>query len=435
MSTPINQLPAGVSVGWDGSTQFAEKAPVVLVSPLGIRKPYGTSAADAAGVGAAMVAAQTAASAGDLICVYADASLATMLGKDGVDWWFAPGVTITNTSVDVFGDNGAAMTFTIGGGANFVATGTLARIGNFTAASTIAAQFHSGNATGVGWRNSGAALVLQFDEMTSIDGTFDQLSGSIFARGRRAVSQNYVVEIDGGDSHFNIDVIESTANIPVEYVSGTNGYLRACRIIAPTGTACIESSDTTLTVEGAILETDAAAAVVGDAPTLVNVTRTGDGSIAGAPLPTAGGRAVLHADTTAVGNVGAGEDNLMSYSIPAGALAVDGDSLLFEAIFAATITDDCDWKMFVGGTLVGTWTIGSTGAVTREVIAGTITRISSTQAVVFFQSHKANYRSTIELTGLNFAAAILIQFTGEAYNAADDDIQQLALMIEKRRSQ
>jgi hypothetical protein len=92
-------------------------SPVVRVSSTGERTGYGSASANAAAVGVAMVAAQAAAASGDTIHVYQSATPATALGKSGVNWWFAPGVTVSRADA-VLWSIGAA-TFSIFGGNHY----------------------------------------------------------------------------------------------------------------------------------------------------------------------------------------------------------------------------------------------------------------------------------------------------------------------------
>lgn len=84
---------------------------------------YAVNPSNAAAVGAAMEQAHSDASSGDYIGVYAPATLTTALGKDGVNWWVSPGITITQTTngTPVF-DLSSAMSFYVGGGGIFGTT-------------------------------------------------------------------------------------------------------------------------------------------------------------------------------------------------------------------------------------------------------------------------------------------------------------------------
>lgn len=95
-------------------------APVVRTSPLGVKTAYGVGAANAAAVGTALIAAQTAASSDDLIECFCDAETTASIGKAGVRYWFAP-VTVTATGVPCVSNSGN-LSFTVDGEASFIAT-------------------------------------------------------------------------------------------------------------------------------------------------------------------------------------------------------------------------------------------------------------------------------------------------------------------------
>ena len=101
-------------------------------APMGavLRKPNGTytsylpTADTDAARGTAILAAQTAAVAGDLIEVHSDASFTgtTSLGKNGVDWWIAPGVTLTHAGAAVWATPTTPTSYDVGGYGRFVCT-------------------------------------------------------------------------------------------------------------------------------------------------------------------------------------------------------------------------------------------------------------------------------------------------------------------------
>ena len=67
----------------------------------------------------------------------------------------------------------------------------------------------------------------------------------------------------------------------------------------------------------------------------------------GAPLIT-GAVYNLFSDITEVGNVGAGEDDLMSYTLPANKLSVNGDRLRVTAYFKGNNIDNVTAKFYFG---------------------------------------------------------------------------------------
>jgi hypothetical protein len=84
-------------------------AAVEIIHQTGAVTPFPASANTNAAAGTAILAAKAAAISGDLICVYRSADVTAIIAKDGVNWWFAPGVTITtidtaDNPVDLFSD-------------------------------------------------------------------------------------------------------------------------------------------------------------------------------------------------------------------------------------------------------------------------------------------------------------------------------------------
>lgn len=82
------------------------------------------ASADTAGAyGQTLTQAMNTASAGELIMVgTANFLTTTPLGKNGVDWWFAPGSTVSNHTSEVWYDGNTQMRFSVGGNGTFVAT-------------------------------------------------------------------------------------------------------------------------------------------------------------------------------------------------------------------------------------------------------------------------------------------------------------------------
>lgn len=103
---------------------YVQQAPVLLVSPNGVSRPFGYGAATDAARGTAVLAAQGAASSGDTIAVLSDATITAALGKDQVNWHFPHEVFINTTAEDVpvFSDGGTPMTFQVTGNGRFQTT-------------------------------------------------------------------------------------------------------------------------------------------------------------------------------------------------------------------------------------------------------------------------------------------------------------------------
>ena len=137
-----------------------------------------------------------------------------------------------------------------------------------------------------------------------------------------------------------------------------------------------------------------------------------------------------------VGNVGAGQDDLHSHSIPANTLAVDGDSLDFVGggtILAAGSTKEVGFH--VGGTPVFL-----TGAYDPSADAGwstrvTVIRIDSDSIIATTQYadsvNQVAKGDTIQVNGLNFAAPIIMKWTGQDTDGVNNRVTQTMSVVRK----
>ena len=133
----------------------------------------------------------------------------------------------------------------------------------------------------------------------------------------------------------------------------------------------------------------------------------------------------LLVDTAAVGNVGGGEDDLISESLPAGTLSVDGDAIRIVAAgtFAANANNKTV-KLYFGGTVLvssgavavnnGNWRIEAlvirTGAATQKASASLACSDPATLAA------RSGYAAPTE----TLSGAVTIKVTGEG--TADGDV-------------
>ena len=153
-------------------------------------------------------------------------------------------------------------------------------------------------------------------------------------------------------------------------------------------------------------------------------------SFAGTTLNAAGGGGVagtLNVNTTAVGNVGLGEDDLTTYSVGANTLSTNGDYLSFEASgnFAATINNKRVRVKFGATTLFDTGARAITTANDWR-LHGTIVRTgaSAFRAAVEFSSSSSVLSSSADYTtGTDdLTTSLTLKLTGEA--TANDDVLQ-----------
>lgn len=137
--------------------------------------------------------------------------------------------------------------------------------------------------------------------------------------------------------------------------------------------------------------------------------------------------------TTTVGNVGSGEDNLMTYSVPAGTLATNGQTLRVMAFFTNAANGNTKTiKAYFGATSITlqsaavnngvSWVelkIVRTGA-TSQLLYGWLGR---TPAFVFFAASAAPAET--------LSGAVTLKFTGEA-TSNDDIIQNLMVVTHEQ---
>lgn len=140
---------------------------------------------------------------------------------------------------------------------------------------------------------------------------------------------------------------------------------------------------------------------------------------------------VLHVNNTDVGNVGTGEDDLMTYTLPGKTMTTDKDFIEIEgtltfntnanskrvkAYFGATQIFDSTAQLQNGGSMSVYIRVTRTGAATQDVTV----RMVSNSALYTYTS---NYTTAAETLTSN----VIIKFTGEA--TSNDDIVQKEMVI------
>jgi hypothetical protein len=130
-----------------------------------------------------------------------------------------------------------------------------------------------------------------------------------------------------------------------------------------------------------------------------------------------------------VGNVGAGEDDLMTFSIPAGILATNGDSIYFETIFQTNTNGNSkELKLYLGTDAI--YDIAALSNAGGGVcVNGRITRIDATNQIVTFWVNSLNNPSvgSFAPTTQTLSSAIIFKATGTAV-ANNDIVQKLLFM-------
>lgn len=149
----------------------------------------------------------------------------------------------------------------------------------------------------------------------------------------------------------------------------------------------------------------------------------------GAQLVQAGGS--LETNVTAVGNVGTGEDDLMTFSVPAATLGTNGDHLEVEAFgtFAANANNKRVRAKFGATTLIDTGALAINDDAFHLRVR--ITRIGATSqiAIATISTGDALLVSQTAYTtpAETLANAVTFKLTGEA--TSDNDISQKALLV------
>lgn len=153
---------------------------------------------------------------------------------------------------------------------------------------------------------------------------------------------------------------------------------------------------------------------------------------------------VLHVDVTTVGNVGGGEDDLMSYTMPANTLSRNGMGIRITARGVIAGADaNRTVRLKIGGTTISfnaamdnavstgytKWWIDATiirvGAASQVYVEAGGQSFAGTWATGNDPGHKLNGTLTFDET-----AACIIKVTGESAGAVNNDITQTLFLIE-----
>lgn len=141
--------------------------------------------------------------------------------------------------------------------------------------------------------------------------------------------------------------------------------------------------------------------------------------------------AALNVNTTAVGNVGSGEDNLMTYSLPANALSSTGRCVRVTAWGTSANNGNAKTLKFYFGSLAFTVSLTTSQAGRWRLVAEIIRTGSSTQDyVVQVVEGSGGTAQDVESGALTETetSAITIKCTGEA--TSNDDITQEGMLVE-----
>lgn len=169
----------------------------------------------------------------------------------------------------------------------------------------------------------------------------------------------------------------------------------------------------------------------------LNVSEIPLGTKAGTSTSYAKVGGTLFSDTTTVGNVGAGEDDLSTYTLPANALVNSGDRILYQASgsFGASLNNK---RLRVRFGTSGTSVTFDTGALaitaaTEWVLAGEIIRVGGTSqkgygALTTTSGTLAAYADLETALNQNLSGTVVVKLTGEA--TANNDVVQETFTVD-----
>lgn len=143
----------------------------------------------------------------------------------------------------------------------------------------------------------------------------------------------------------------------------------------------------------------------------------------------------LKVDSSSIGNVGAGTDNLISYTIPASVLTTNNDSIEFKAFgnFGATSTPVVITCAYGSTTLISSGNLSVVANDSWEV-SGTIIRTGATTQIATASfmgdlagtvTSKHDYTTPAE----TLSGTVVLKCTGNSNAAADNDVVQKGLLV------
>lgn len=140
----------------------------------------------------------------------------------------------------------------------------------------------------------------------------------------------------------------------------------------------------------------------------------------------------LNVNTTTVGNIGSGEDDLTTYLVPANTLAVDGDSITFEAcgIFSASANNK-QLRAYFGTDVIFDSGVLAITAATEWIMTGRIIRTGSATQRVYITLVTDN-TTLFTMTNVLATTRTLsidnpLKLTGEATN--NDEVRQFSMIV------
>lgn len=139
----------------------------------------------------------------------------------------------------------------------------------------------------------------------------------------------------------------------------------------------------------------------------------------------------LNVNTTDVGNIGIGEDDLMTYTLPGGTLAVNGERIEFEMSFACAANGNSKTiKIYFGATsyTFPAFTTSGTFVIARGTVVRTGSATQRFDLTVLSDNGSAQVVGVTYLTpSATLSSNVTIKATGTA--TTDNDIIQKVLTI------
>lgn len=282
----------------------------------------------------------------------------------------------------------------------------------------------------------------------SINGNTVDTTGLSGIRVNNTVSQRPDISVIGN----HVRNTTGTANIEANYAEGlvisgntcdtsnTHGIIAAnCGTVSISGNVVRDTATRGIQVLSTVTDAFVDSNIISGTGTTTEgirldaLTRVGQNKISGCTTAWAGNFAVLRGtqNTTAVGNVGVGEDDLMSYVLPAGALEANGDGIHVSAWgVTANNANAKTLKMYFGTALILTNSLTVSQSGVWRVEASIIkTSANAQRCVVQLNEGGATTQVDVESTSATEteSASITVKLTGEA--TANNDVQQLGMAV------
>lgn len=213
----------------------------------------------------------------------------------------------------------------------------------------------------------------------------------------------------------NTNTSDVTATMPLT-TDFTNGTIVTLRNIGTSNNVLIIVPTSTDTIDGA------SSLVLRDGQSVTLQSYNGDWLLVGENRKT-----VLFNGTTAVGNVGAGEDDLITYTMPANTLYDDGDYI--EVTTCGTVNGTNTFKLYLGSTAILSHTFSGAGSKDFKVTATIIKDGTGSQKVItnLVDGGGSNIDTEYTDTSEDETTNLVIKGTGEG--TSNDDVVQEFMIV------